>query len=67
MIERWAMIKDGLVVNVCLWNGSLNTWQPPEGIVMIKAPDNIGIGWSYDPNTDTWAEPIMDQPPADPI
>lgn len=62
MIERWAMIQNGTVINVCLWDGSLDTWQPPEGIDMVKAPDNIGISWTYDNATDTWAEPVIDPP-----
>jgi hypothetical protein len=42
------MIRDGVVENVSLWDGDLAKWQPPEGIVCIPAPDDIGIGWTWD-------------------
>jgi len=48
MVERWAMIQNGIVINVCLWDGDLKTWQPPEDVIMQPAPDNIGIGWTWD-------------------
>lgn len=57
-VARWAMIENGTVINVCLWDGLLSTWQPPAGIEMQPAPDNIGIGWTYDGE---WHEPVMPQ------
>lgn len=54
-VERWAMIKDGTVINVCLWDGQLSTWQPPEGIEMQLAPDQVAIDWTYDGE---WHEPV---------
>lgn len=48
MIERWAMIQNGVVINVCLWDGNPNTWQPPNGIEMQIASDQCGIGWLWD-------------------
>lgn len=57
MVERWAMIKDGVVINVCNWDGLLTTWQPPEGIEMQKAEDRVAIGWRWDGVN--WQEPIV--------
>jgi hypothetical protein len=48
MVIRYAMIRDGVVENVSLWDGDTFKWTPPEGIVCIPAPDEIGIGWSWD-------------------
>lgn len=47
-VERWAMIKDGVVVNVCLWDGNTATWTPPADVEMQPAPDEVAIGWTYD-------------------
>ena len=57
MVIRYAMIRDGVVENVSLWDGDLNRWQPPEGIVCIPAPDHIGIGWTWD--GENWVEPVI--------
>ena len=34
-VERWAMIKDRQGINVILWDGDYNTWQPPNDVIMI--------------------------------
>ena len=60
MSSRYAMILNGKVDNICLWDGDTKKWQPPEAYICIPAPDNIGIGWTYDGNT--WAEPVIETP-----
>jgi hypothetical protein len=44
------MIQDSVVVNVCLWDGDTNTWQPPAEYLMEALPEDslVGIGWSWD-------------------
>lgn len=56
MSERWAMIKNNVVINVCNWDGNTQTWQPPEGIEMQPAGDLVGIGWRWD--GENWLEPL---------
>ena len=56
LVERYAHIKNGVVVNVTLWDGDISRWQPPEDELVITAPENVGIGWRYD-GTD-WLEPL---------
>jgi len=42
--KRYAIVKDNVVYNTCLWNGDVNTWQPPDdGAIMIEN-DWAGIG-----------------------
>lgn len=41
---RYAMVKDNVVYNVCLWNGDTNTWQPPNDGTLMIANDWVGIG-----------------------
>ena len=53
---RYAMIKDGIVQNICIWDGDTTKWQPPEEMTVIPAPDYVGVGWGYDGAT--WAEPV---------
>lgn len=54
---RYAMIRDGVVVNVCLWDGDTFRWQPPENVLCIPAPDHVGIGWRYEGAA--WLEPVV--------
>ena len=42
--KRYAMVKDNVVYNTCLWDGSLETWQPPDDGTLMIANDWAGIG-----------------------
>jgi hypothetical protein len=42
--KRYAMVKDNVVYNTCLWNGLLETWQPPDDGTIMIANDWAGIG-----------------------
>jgi len=59
-VIRYAMIKDGIVQNISLWDGDTTRWQPPEDMLVIPAPDHIGMGWSYD--GENWSEPVSAPP-----
>lgn len=63
MVQRWAMIQNGVVINVCLWDGLTTTWQPPAGVEMQPAPDHVAIGWGYADGV--WVAPVIEEPPAE--
>ena len=46
-VIRYAMVKDGVVQNISLWDGDTTKWQPPQDVITIPAPDDIGVGWNY--------------------
>ena len=49
MIKTWAIVKDGKVLNKCVWDGELATWQPPIGCEMVELAGrdcNIGDEWN---------------------
>jgi len=55
-----ALIKNGLVDNMVLWDG-VTEWTPPEGVTMVSNPPaGVGIGWAYSGGTFTAPTP----PPA---
>lgn len=31
------MIQDNIVTNVTLWDGDVNSWQPPSNVIMLVA------------------------------
>ena len=47
MIKRYAIIANGKVDNICLWDG-VTPWTPNAGTEVVEAPDNIGPGWLVD-------------------
>jgi len=47
--QTYAIIDDGIVVNIVVWDGNTETWQPPEGstAVEITAEQVVGVGYTY--------------------
>lgn len=47
--RRWAVVDDGIVVNLIVWDGE-SPWSPPSDARVIEIPDDspVDIGWSYD-------------------
>lgn len=46
-MSRYAVVCDGQVINVCLWEGDKG-WQPEPGCTVHKLPDDspVGPGWT---------------------
>lgn len=53
------MIRDGIVQNISLWDGDTTRWQPPEDMLVIPAPDYVGVGWGYADGM--WTEPVTEE------
>lgn len=48
---KYAMIRDGVVFNVAVWDGE-SAWEPGCEVVDITGV-YAGVGWSWDGNTFT--------------
>lgn len=44
MIERWCIVRDGVVQNVVNWDGDSKTWAPPSDAEMVRAIETSSIG-----------------------
>lgn len=46
----YAIIENGLVVNVVVWDGDASAWQPPDGTIAVPVPEGqvAYIGYGYD-------------------
>lgn len=33
--QNYLMIQENVVTNICLWDGDVNTWQPPLNATML--------------------------------
>ncbi|WP_313471694.1 tail fiber assembly protein [Atlantibacter hermannii] len=51
MGNSYAVVKDGIVINIVAWDGETE-WQPDEGYA-VKTDGSVGIGWLYDGETFT--------------
>lgn len=46
---RYAVLVEGIVTNIVLWDGSPSTWTPPAGATMVAIGDEpCDIGWRWD-------------------
>lgn len=62
-VIRYAMIRNGIVENISLWDGDVTRWQPPEDMIVIPSPDHVGINWRYADGV--WSEPIIETQPTE--
>jgi hypothetical protein len=66
MVSRYAIVRDGLVTNVTLWDGQTD-WDPGEGCTLYPLPDDspVSIGWTRSGNS-RWITPaaVEDTPSA---
>ncbi|MEN4566199.1 hypothetical protein [Pantoea agglomerans] len=48
-MSKYAIVKDGLVDNIILWDGG-DDWSAPEGCIAVKIKDDqdVGIGYKHD-------------------
>ena len=44
---RYAIVADGVVTSVTLWDGE-SEWTPPEGSTAVECGDDVATGWTYD-------------------
>jgi hypothetical protein len=49
---RYAVIENGVVVNVIEWDGETE-WTPGDDYDVIDCPASVGPGWTYDGQTFT--------------
>ena len=45
-MSRWAVVADGVVVDVVLWDG-VSAWSTDAG-ELVAAADGVGPGWAWD-------------------
>jgi hypothetical protein len=46
-MKRIAIIKNGTVENVAMWDGK-SAWKPAGTLVDVTDKPHVAIGWTYD-------------------
>lgn len=69
MNSRYAIVRDGVVEQITLWDAQGSPgWKPPQGTQAIPCPDDTQIGATYDGQDFTNPPQTPSQPaPADKI
>lgn len=60
-VRRYAVIADGIVVNVALWDG-VTEWTPGDNLLVVQS-DTAQIGWSYVDGEFVAPPPVVTPPP----
>ena len=45
-MAKYAIIKNGMVINTCVWDG-VTEWQPPEDTEVVELSEDNLAGVSY--------------------
>lgn len=48
MTKNYLMIENNAVVNICVWDGNTETWQPPINVVMLDKETTPTKVWDFD-------------------
>jgi hypothetical protein len=47
-MEKYLVIQENVVTNICLWDGNTSTWTPPSGAIMLFAETAPTRIWALD-------------------
>lgn len=65
-VQRYAIVRGGVVENVTMWDGNIETWQPPEGTTAHAFPTGpISKGWPWNDGAPVDPTPAVEVPLAD--
>lgn len=65
MVRRYAVILNGKIDNICLWDG-VTPWTPEAGAQVIEAGDDWGIYGRYENGVYSPA-PVEPEPVPEPV
>ena len=46
--QNYLVVENSVVTNNVLWDGNINTWQPPENATMLVQETTPAIVWQSD-------------------
>jgi hypothetical protein len=59
MSTRYVLVKDNVVYNAILWDGNLETWQPPDDGTIAIQNSSAGIGDWWEESESRFYRPIQ--------
>jgi hypothetical protein len=45
--QNYLMVQENIVTNLCVWDGDVNSWQPPSDATMLIAETTSTKVWGY--------------------
>jgi hypothetical protein len=43
--QNYLIVENNVVINVCLWDGNVNTWTPPANTTMLVQATTPALIW----------------------
>ena len=53
--QNYLQIENNVVTNLVVWDGDINTWQPPADATMLIQANTMSIVWVANYNTDPYS------------
>jgi len=47
-VQQYFVVESNVVTNSVMWDGDVNTWQPPTNSTMLIRSDTEAKVWAYD-------------------
>lgn len=68
IVSNYAMIENGIVVNIIVWDG-VTPYNPGPQYTLVLVPDGafVTIGYLYDATNGFTAPPVTDPAPTQPV
>ena len=52
--QNYLVVENNVVINLVVWDGDTNTWQPPADATMLIQATTPAMIWQYDATSKTY-------------
>jgi hypothetical protein len=56
--ENYLVIENNAVTNIVIWDGDVNTWQPPADSIVLVQATTPAMVWVFDYTTDPYTSTL---------
>lgn len=56
--QNYLIIENNTVTNIVLWDGDTNTWQPPQGSIVLPQATTPAMVWVFNYTTNPYTSQL---------
>jgi hypothetical protein len=56
--ENYLVIENNVVTNIVIWDGDVNTWQPPADSIVLVQATTPAMVWVFDYTTNPYTSKL---------